>query len=293
MDIIKQKDENYPKQLLQLQNPPKQIYVKGDSSLLAKNAIAIVGSRKCTLYGEKYAKQFSMQLAKKGITIISGMAIGIDSIAHSYAMKELGKTIAVLGTGFNYICPKQNEYLYQQILANGGCVISEYSPEVQENKANYPRRNRIISGLSMGVLVIEAKARSGSTITANLAKKQNKEVFCIPHKLDEKNGHGTNLLIKNGANLVTCPEDVLAFYEWEDNSKRKKNKIGLEEKIAEENSLTDEEQKVYEVIGQLPISPNEIAKMTNLSISQVMESLCILEIKEKIKSLAGNQYISL
>lgn len=275
--IIKQNSNNYPNKLLKIQEPPKLLYVEGNAALLNNNAIAIVGSRKATEYGKKYAGYFAKELAKKGITIVSGLAAGIDSIAHIYSMKEQGKTIAVIGSGFKHITPKENYYLYKQIIENGGCIVSEYPIETKEEMENYPRRNRIISGLVMGVLVIEARYRSGSSITANLAIKQKKEVFCVPNKIDEKTGSGTNNLIKKGANLVTCPKDILNFYSLENLSK--------------EIEMPKEYREVYELIGELPISANEIAKMTNKNIGKVAESLCMLEIEELIKQVGGNQYV--
>ncbi len=275
--IIKQNSKNYPTKLLQIQETPKQLYVEGDTSLLNNDAIAIVGSRKATEYGKKCTSYFAKELAKKGITIISGLATGIDSVAHIHSMKEQGKTIAVIGSGFKHITPKENYYLYEQIIENGGCIVSEYPPETKEEVANYPRRNRIISGLSMGVLVIEARHRSGSGITANLAMKQKKEVFCVPNRINEKTASGTNNLIKKGANLVTCPEDILEFYDLKT--------------LNEEIEMPKEYKEVYELIGELPISANEIAKITNKSIGKVAESLCMLEIEELIKQVAGNQYV--
>lgn len=277
MEIIKQKEENYPKRLLKIQNPPKKLYVEGNSSLLNQNSIAIVGSRKLSEYGKKQAEIFSKQISKQGISIVSGMAIGIDTIAHIYSMKEIGKTIAVLGSGFNNIYPKENKHLYQKILENDGCVISEYPPEESVNMENFPRRNRIISGLAMGVLVVEARKVSGSTITARHAIKQKKEVFCIPNQIDKVTSYGTNELIKNGANLVTNPKDILDFYNLE-----------IEEKYQEEI----EKYKVfYEVIGKLPISANEIARITNKTIAQTTESLFMLELEGAIRQVGGNKYI--
>lgn len=277
MRTINQKDENYPTRLLKIQSPPKKLYVEGDSSLLNQNSIAIVGSRKATEYGKKQAQIFSKHIAKKGITVVSGMAVGIDSIAHIYSMEELGKTIAVLGSGFNNIFPKENYYLYQKILENDGCIISEYPPEEKVNMENFPRRNRIISGLSMGVLIVEARKLSGSTITARHAMKQKKEVFCIPNQIDKLTGCGTNELIKNGANLVTNPQDILDFYGFE-----------IEENTPEK---IEKYKEFYEVIGQLPISANEIARLTNKTISQTTESLCMLELEGVIKQVAGNKYV--
>ena len=276
MEIIEQTDLEYPSKLLEIQNPPKQLYVEGNAKLLNMPSIAIVGSRKATEYGKKYAGIFAKKIAKAGICIASGMAIGIDGVAHMYSMKEKGKTIAVLGSGFNNIYPKENYYLYKKILENEGCVITEFPPETKANMANFPRRNRIISGLSMGVLVVEARKRSGSTITAHYALKQNKEVFCIPNRLGEKTGYSPNLLIKDGANLVTCPEDILEFYE----------------EFKEENTkLYQEYQEIYDFIGDMPISANELAKLTNKTIAEITEGLCMLELDGLITNVPGNKYV--
>lgn len=282
MKCIKKEDTDYPKKLLEINNPPAQIYVEGNYELLAQECFAIVGTRKATQYGTKYAKEFAKQLSKEGICIISGMALGIDTAAHIGAMKKLGRTIAVLGSGFDYIYPEENLYLYHQILENEGCIISEYPPETQMNKANFPKRNRIISGLAMGVLVVEATYRSGAVITAKLARKQGKEIFCIPNRIDISTGYNTNELIKQGANLVTTPEDILQFYGMEEESNTMVNS-GKE--------IQEKYQIIYKAIGQLPISCNEIAKFTNKSMAETMEALCMLELEGYIKNVPGNKYI--
>ena len=168
MQIITIIDEKYPKRLLEINDPPKILYVEGDMNLLNNDSIAIVGSRKSTEYGRKYAKKFAEELSKNNVTIISGLAIGIDSIAHEYSKSNLGKTIAVLGCGLDYVYPQENILLYKQILKNGGCIISEYPLGTKADTKKFPKRNRIISGLSIGVLVVEASLKSGSTITGRL-----------------------------------------------------------------------------------------------------------------------------
>ena len=166
MKIIKITDIKYPKRLLEIKNPPKQLYVEGNEKLLNNDSLAIVGSRNCTSYGIKYAKEFASEISKNNITIVSGLAIGIDSVAHAFSKDSNGKTIAVMGCGLDKIFPKENKELFNQILENNGCIISEYPPNTEINTKNFPKRNRIISGISLGVLVIEAAYRSGSTITA-------------------------------------------------------------------------------------------------------------------------------
>lgn len=277
MQILNKENEEYPRSLLQIENPPKQIYVEGDSGLLKKDSIAIVGTRKCSKYGKECTQKFATLLAKENITIVSGLALGIDTIAHYYSMKEIGKTIAVIGSGFNHIYPEENRYLAEQILQNGGCIVSEYPPEEPMNKAYFPKRNRIISGLAMGVLIVEGRYRSGSMITARYAIKQNKQVFCIPNKIDETAGYIPNLLIQNGAYLVMKPQDILEFYGL------------LEEK--EPQKVDSKYQDIYKTIGDFPISINEICKITNKPLEEVTEALCMLELEELIQNLPGNQYI--
>lgn len=185
---IEEHDRNYPKKLLEIRGHPKRLYVIGEEKLLnQEQTLAIVGSRKCSKKGEKEAKKLAQYLSAQGICIVSGMAIGIDTMAHKGALQERGKTIAVLPSGFNNIYPKENKELYQQILEQGGCIVSEYREHEKVNMQNFSQRNRLIAGLSQGVLVVEAKYRSGSSITAKHAKLQHKPVFCLPREIEDKN----------------------------------------------------------------------------------------------------------
>lgn len=277
MKTITQKDKAYSKRLLQIQNPPEKLYVEGNETLLNQDAIAIVGTRNCTRYGEKCASKFARELSKKGICIVSGLARGIDTIAHIHSMEEDGKTIAVLGSGFNHIYPEENQYLYQKIIENGGCIVTEYPPETPVDKAKFPKRNRIISGLAMGVLVIEARYRSGTSITAKHAISQHKEVFCIPHPLDTPTGYIPNLLIQQGAQIVTSGSDILQYYN--------------EDEKYQNQEIPQEYQEIYNLIGQLPISANNITKILQTEIAKVTEILFMLELDGFIKQLPGNVYI--
>ena len=178
--------------------------------MLNNPIISIVGSRSCSENGKSLARKFAYELSQCGITIASGLAKGIDTVAHLYSYKEKGKTIAVLPNGFNHIFPKENIGLYEKILDNGGLVISEYPPNTKSKSKYFLERNRIVSGLSLGVLVVEAAHRSGTSVTAQLAKLQGRKVFALPHEIWDSHGVGTNRLIKAGATLVTCVEDILA-----------------------------------------------------------------------------------
>lgn len=203
--------DKYPKQLREIYNPPKRIYAIGNIEILNKVGIAIVGSRKATEYGKKVAFRLSKDLSERDIVIISGLAKGIDSYAHIGSLNvQNGKTIAVLGSGIKVIYPKENIELARQIVRKGGCIISEYSPDDTPNKSNFPERNRIISGLSKGVVIVEASEKSGALITADFALEQGREVFAVPGNIYSTTSVGTNKLIQQGAKLVMCVEDILS-----------------------------------------------------------------------------------
>ena len=183
--------------------------MQGNLELLNNPIISIVGSRSCSENGKSWARKFAYELSQCGITIASGLAKGIDTVAHLYSYKEKGKTIAVLPNGFNHIFPKENIDLYEKILDNDGLIISEYPPDIKAKSKFFLERNRIVSGLSLGVLVVEAAHRSGTSVTAKLAQTQGRKVFALPHEIWDSHGVGTNRLIKTGATLVTCVEDIL------------------------------------------------------------------------------------
>lgn len=204
---IRYGDENYPEKLKNIYGKPQEIFLLGNEQILHTKSIAIIGCRNCSKYGMKNAYRFGYELAKKGLCIISGFARGIDTYAHLGALKANGKTIAVLGCGLDIVYPPENKELYKEIIKNGGAIISEYPLGSKPEKQHFPIRNRIISGLSDGVLVIEAKKRSGTMITANYALDQGKDVYAIPGDITSENSYGTNELIKEGAIPITCIED--------------------------------------------------------------------------------------
>lgn len=243
------------------------------------NSIAIVGSRECTSYGFYKAYEFAKELSKKGICVISGLAEGIDTAAHLGAMHQKGKTIAILGTGLNKIFPEENEILAQSIIKNGGLIISEYGLNQERKSENFPKRNRIMSGLSGGILVVEAKNKSGTLITARYAKEQGKKVFCLPGNIDNTNSSGTNKLIKDGAILVTEIKDILDEFTIENKKESTKVKVNQEYK------------KVYDVLGTVPMNINEICKKTNSPMAEVNQIITMLEIEGLIKSLPNNQFV--
>lgn len=271
MKIIKNTDSLYPKRLLTIKNAPKQLYVEGDETLLNKQAIAIVGTRMPSEYGIKVANDFAKELSNQNYCVISGLAQGIDTYAHMGAKCGKGKTVAVLGAGFNHIYPKQNTKLYQDIIEEGGCIVSEYDSNEEVKPENFPKRNRIISGLAMGVLIIEARYRSGSSITAKFAIEQNKEIFCVPGNIDKPTSYIPNEYIKNGAFLVTSAMDIINYYPIK----------------KEEKNIDEDYKELYQYINEIPISSNELCKLTNLSIATVNERLIYMEIEGLIKNVAG------
>ena len=256
--------KEYPKSLLNISNPPKILYALGNIELLYKPSIAIVGSRKISDYGIKNCRYFAKELAIRNIPIVSGMAIGTDSIAHLEAIKLNAPTIAVLGTGFNNIFPKENISLMHSIIEKNGLILTECEPDVDFNSKNFPKRNRIISGLALGVLVIEAAYRSGTSITVNFAKKQGKKVFAVPGRLDLKNGIGVNNFIKNGAQMVTCVEDIInCFFEFKSKvlPEDKKTIPKVKNSYSEILSLLEEEKNIEELMWITKKSRNELLKI--------------------------------
>lgn len=201
----------YPEQLRNIYDAPLKLYVLGNVEVLNQKGIAIVGSRNATEYGKKVAMQISKELSKNGINIISGLALGIDTYAHigNILSNSIGKTIAVLGSGFDNIYPKQNIQLARRIIQTGGCIVTEYPNGNKPDKKNFPQRNRIISGLSKGVLVVEASKKSGALITADFALEQGREVFAVPGNITSVMSEGCNMLIKDGAKIVLSYEDLL------------------------------------------------------------------------------------
>ena len=212
IEIININSKYYPKKLKNIYDKPISLYIKGNKEILNDFSLAIIGCREYTKYGEIVAKELSTKIAQKGIVTVSGLARGIDSMAHRATLKVKGKTIAVIGSGLDSIYPIENIPLANEIIKNGGIVVSEYVVGTKPQKMNFPARNRIISGLSDGVVVIEAKKKSGTMITVDFALEQGKSVFAVPGNITSKNSEGTNEIIKQGAKLITNVNDILEEY---------------------------------------------------------------------------------
>lgn len=281
-EIIKKDDILYPEKLKIINNPPEQLYAIGNLELLKKDMIAVVGTRRITEYGKKNAEKFCKEIALRDIPIISGMAIGTDSIAHKTALKYGAPTIAVLGTGFNNIYPKENLNLYKDILNSNGLIISEVNSDKEYNSKSFPRRNRIVSGLSECVLVIEAAYRSGTSITVRYAKEQGKMVFAVPGILENTYGVGVNKFIKDGANIITEINDILEFYPQFMNKKRK---------TYHEKYIKSEYKDIYNLLENRSYTLEELLKnIKNKSIKEITNVLTMMELEDLIVQDVGNGY---
>ena len=294
IDIITFFDEKYPENLRNIDDPPVLLYVKGKFPDMEKiPVIGIVGSRKPSNYGVRMTERFAEDLGKRGFIIVSGMARGIDTIAHKGAIKAETLTIAVLGCGVDVLYPPENGVV-RDLIEQNGAVISEFAPGTAPLPAYFPVRNRIISGLSNAVLVVEGKASSGSTITGNLAQNQNREVFCLPGNVANPLSAAPNKLIRDGARLVTCPEDIildLGYMLVEESS----------ETISENNQqrmnivfskLTGDQRKIAEVLdSNTPMHIDEICFKSGVEIAVANQCLLMLELSGTVKQLPGKQYI--
>ncbi len=283
--IITYYDEDYPNNLRFIADSPKVLYTKGQLHSEDETSIAIVGARKSTSYGNWAAEKISNELASLGISLVSGMAKGIDTQVHLGALNSKGRTIAVLGCGVDIIYPSSNRELYNRIQENG-CIISEFPLGTQPLPYNFPQRNRIISGLSLGVVVIEATEKSGSLITAHHAMEQGKEVFAVPGNINSIFSRGTNLLIKDGAKIVMSVEDIIEEIPC---LIEKYSKLYRKAEI-DYNEFSDDEAKVIKCIFEKPIHCDLIAHRTGINVVDLNSLLTILEMKGVIKQLPGRIY---
>lgn len=281
------KDLSYPYYLKNTYDPPIALFVLGRLNGSEKS-IAVVGSRRASPYGLSMAESISQQLAEYDITVVSGMARGIDTYAHHGALKGRGRTIAVLGCGLDIAYPSENKALMKKIAENGA-VISEYLPGMQPLPQNFPARNRIISGLSQGVVVIEASERSGSLITANFALEQGREVFALPGNINNKSSRGTNNLIKEGAKLVTDIQDILEELNLEKGANNNYNNFDEDNEKFKKllHKLDTEEQKVVECICHKPMHIDEMVSKTELNIQTLNSILVMMELKGIVEQQPG------
>ncbi len=274
-------DSDYPKNLKQIYDYPPFFFLQGNLAEKDDMAVAIVGTRTASTYGRSITEKISSELSAKGFTIISGFATGIDTYGHQAALNSGGRTIAVFGSGLDVIYPPENKNLVEKVVQNGA-IISEFLMGTKPEAENFPKRNRIISGLSLGVIVVEAGAKSGALLTAQYALEQNKEVFAIPGNLTSKTSEGTNALIKQGAKLVTSVDDVLS--ELKVYNSRSKEKV---QSIPE---LPADEKSVYQMLSEEPAHIDLIAQTVSVSTGQALSLLLNLELKGLVKQLSGKMF---
>jgi DNA processing protein len=279
--------DEYPNGLKNIYSPPIILYYMGEIKKEDSNSIAIVGTRMATRYGKYQTEKFSKTLVQNGVTIISGLARGIDSIAHKSALKNGGRTIAVIGSGLDVIYPAENKQLFQEICKNGA-VISEYQLGTKPDAQNFPKRNRIISGLSLGTLVVETKNTGGALQTAQFALDQNREIFAIPGNLDVPQSEGTNALIKKGeAKLVQDCEDILVELKL-----KLRPVVGLNIPKPQID-LNFFEQKVFDALTTEPKHIDSISRETNINSSDCLVHLLSMEFKDLVKQLPGKSFIKI
>ena len=277
----------YPENLKEITDPPYALYVKGNLPERKAKKAAIIGARRCTPYGEKYAIDFARTLAAHGVEVISGMARGIDGMGHRGALLSGGKTYAVLGSGADVCYPREHIGLYVDILEQGGGILSEQPPGAAPLAHNFPARNRIISGLSDVILVMEAGKKSGSLITVDLALEQGRDVYALPGPVNSALSDGCNRLIRQGAGILISPEAFLEEWGIEKNEGPEESK----NKIKNEKMLESAEKLVYSCLGLYPKDLNQLVSETKLDIKEVLEKLVSLELQGYVREISKNHYI--
>lgn len=289
ISLIDFHNEHYPKLLKHIVNPPLVLYSKGNAALLNKPQIAIVGSRSASLSALEHAKRFSYSLSNSGLVITSGLALGVDSAAHRGCLQANGETIAVVATGLDRVYPARNKTLASDILKTNGVIISEYIPGSPPLPGCFPRRNRIITGMSVGTFVIEAKIKSGSLISARLALEQNKEVFALPGAINNPNTAGCHNLIKQGAKLVDCVEDILIELENQGLSGLHKHQVKKIEKTAQQDLFID---PLLSSVDYETTAIDLVVSRSQLPTAEVVTRLMTLELRGLVTTVPGG-YIKL
>lgn len=287
IDIIDFWDERYPENLKRIYDPPAFLFVKGTLTKQDKYAISIVGTRLPSSYGKVIAEKFAKELAQKGLVIISGLARGIDTISHWAAVQSGGRTISVMGSGLDHIYPSENKKLSEKIIEQGA-LISEFPMGTEPDAVNFPRRNRIISGLALGTIVVEAGLKSGALLTANYALEQNREVFAVPGNINSPKSMGTNQIIKDGAKLITDANDVLVELE-----PQLKHFLKHDEAKSKElpEDLSELEKMLMSKLSNEPIHIDKLANVIGKSTAETLSALLPLEFKDLVKQLPGKLFV--
>ncbi|MBI2948220.1 MAG: DNA-protecting protein DprA [Verrucomicrobia bacterium] len=287
--VLTQADELYPELLRQIYDPPIVLYVKGRLTEKDKNAVAMVGSRMTTQYGVEVARKLAYQLAYIGVTVVSGGARGIDTAAHQGALSAKGRTIAVLGTGINLVVPPENAELFERIAANGA-VITQFPFNRTADKQSFPIRNRIVAGMTLGTVVVEANLTSGALITANMAVDYGRQLFAVPGRIDSPRSKGCHELIKKGAKLCEGAEDILSEFEYlfpQTNRLPAPNESGVLPAL----TLSENEQKVYAALEEEPTAIDDVIRQSGLPASAASVALLSLEMKRLVKQLPGKLFV--
>ncbi|UCD98027.1 MAG: DNA-processing protein DprA [Chloroflexota bacterium] len=284
ISVLIQTDDNYPRRLKEIDQSPPVIYTLGELKSEDEWAVAVVGTRRITAYGRQIAEDVAGTLARNGITVVSGLARGVDSIAHQAALQNSGRTIAVLGSGLDRIYPPENKGLAEQI-ANQGVLISDYPPGTPPEASNFPPRNRLISGLSLAVVIVEAGQTSGALITAAFAADQGREVFAVPGNINSPGSKGTNRLILDGAQPLLHPDQVLEELELTMVAEQRTARVILPADAVE--------AQLFDVLGQEPLHIDEIRSRTDLPIEKVIATLALMELKGMVRQVGGMQYVVL
>lgn len=283
ISVLTWEDENYPRRLLEIEQPPPVLYVRGEFCPEDEWSVAIVGTRRVTTYGRQIAEEVAITLARNGVTVISGLARGVDAIAHQAAINAGGRTIAVMGNGVDRIYPPENRRLADQIITRGA-LISDYPPGTPPDASNFPPRNRIISGLSLAVVIVEAGYTSGALITASFAADQGRDVFAVPGNITAPQSLGTNRLIFNGARPLLDPREILEALELTMIAQHREARV-----ILPTDAL---EAQLYATIGNEPLHVDEIRAQTGLPIEQVTSTLALMELKGMVRQVGGMHYVA-
>ena len=283
IQIFTWQDESYPARLREIDQPPPVLYVRGEYLPDDVFAVAIVGTRKVTPYGRQVTEEIASFLAANGITIISGLARGVDVIAHQTALKAGGRTLAALGSGVDKIYPPEHRGLAEQMMTRGA-IISDYAVGTPPDASNFPPRNRIISGLSLAVVVVEAAETSGALITAEFAAEQGREVFAVPGSILAPQSKGTNKLIQNGALPLLSPNDLMQALDL--------TRIGEKKMVRKLVPSNETEARVLDVLGPEPVHVDEIRNLANLPIEKVSATLALMELKGMVRQVGGMNYVA-
>ncbi len=287
--VLIQSDENYPSSLREIYDPPLVLYVKGELTPKDKNAVAMVGSRMTTHYGIETARKLAYQLAYVGVTVVSGGARGIDTASHQGALSAKGRTVCVLGTGINIVFPPENRELFERAAASGA-VITQFPFSRNGDKQSFVIRNRIIAGMTLGTVVVEADRNSGALITANFATDYGRQVFAVPGRIDSPRSKGCHDLLKKGAKLCEDVEDILSEFEYLFPSSNKPASVA-ETGVLPALELSSNEQKVYDALDDNELGIDEIIRHSGLPSSAVSVALFSLEMKRIVKQLPGKMFL--